>query len=157
MKYFQKSVKKCQKLMFLPKNKGLNYQQFAKLLIFWMLLLMWRQIITHLQLNSVLQEKYKIFPEICEKVSKINVFSPKWRSYSKQITKLLICWMPQLMWFRIITHSQLNRVIQEKYKIFPEICEKMSKIDCFLPKNRQLYSGNDKIIFLCECSCFICT
>ena len=35
------------------------------------------QIITHSQLNSVLHEKYKIFPEIYEKVSKINVFSPK--------------------------------------------------------------------------------
>ena len=39
--------------------------------------LMWCQIITHLELNSVLQDKYKIFPEICEKVSKIDVFSPK--------------------------------------------------------------------------------
>ena len=42
--------------------------------------------------------------------------------------------MPQLILYRIITHSQLNRVIQEKYKIFPEICEKMSKIDVFTPK-----------------------
>ena len=48
--------------------------------------LIWFQIITHLQSNSVLQEKYKIFPEICEKVSKIDVFSPKWRFYSEQIT-----------------------------------------------------------------------
>ena len=35
---------------------------------------MWCQIKSHSQLNSVLQEKYEIFPEICEKVSKINVF-----------------------------------------------------------------------------------
>ena len=49
---------------------------------------MWCQIITHLQSNSVLQEKYKIFPEKCEKVSKIDVFSPKWRSYSEQMNKL---------------------------------------------------------------------
>ena len=36
---------------------------------------MWCQIKSHLQLNSVLQEKYEIFPEICENVSKINFFS----------------------------------------------------------------------------------
>ena len=35
------------------------------------------QITTHLQLNSVLQEKYKIFPEICEKMWKIDVFTQK--------------------------------------------------------------------------------
>ena len=108
---------------------------------------MWCQIITHLQLNSVLQERYKIFPEICEKVSKIDVFSPKWRSYSEQITKLLICWMPQLMWFRIITHSQLNRVIKEKYKIFPEICEKMSKIDVFYQKIDSYIQKMTKLYF----------
>ena len=49
------------------------------------------RIINHSQLNRVLLEKYKIFPEICEKVSKIDVFSPKRRSSSEQITKLLIC------------------------------------------------------------------
>ena len=43
-------------------------------------------------------------------------------------------WKPQLMWCRIITNSQLNRVLQEKYKIFPEICEKNSKIDVFTQK-----------------------
>ena len=32
------------------------------------------QIKSHSQLNNVLQEKYEIFPEICEKVSTINVF-----------------------------------------------------------------------------------
>ena len=95
---------------------------------------MWCQIITHSQLNSVLQEKYKIFPEICEKVSKIDVFSPKWRSYSQQIAKILILGMYQLMWCQIITPSQLNSVLQEKYKIFPEICEKMSKCDVFTQK-----------------------
>ena len=35
---------------------------------------------------------------------------------------------------RIITHSQLNSVLQEKYKIFPEICEKMSKIVFYTQK-----------------------
>ena len=165
-------------------------------------------------MNRLLQGNYKIFPEICEKVSKIDVFSQKRRSYSKQITKLFILWMYQLIGCRIITHSQLNRLLQGNYKIFPEICEKVSKIDvfsqkrrssseqitkllicldaspnvmsnhnsfkvescdtrkiwnvsrnlwknvknwCFLPKNRQLYSANVKIIFLYECSCFICT
>ena len=97
--------------------------------------LMWCQIITHLQLNSVLQEKYKIFPEICEKVSKIDVFSPKMKVVFRTNYQIMIFFgMPQLIWYRIITHSQLNRVIQEKYKIFPEICEKMSKIDVFTPK-----------------------
>ena len=45
------------------------------------------RIITHSQLNSVLQEKYKIFPEICEKMSKICVFYPKIDSYIKQMSK----------------------------------------------------------------------
>ena len=33
-------------------------------------------------------------------------------------------WVPQLIRCRIIANSHLNSVLQEKYKIFPEICEK---------------------------------
>ena len=47
---------------------------------------------------------------------------------------MIFFWMLHLMLCRIITHSQLNRVLQVKYKIFPEICEKMSKIDVFTQK-----------------------
>ena len=68
MKYFQKSVKKYQKLMFFPQNKGLIPKKIAKIFILWMYQLIRCQIITHSQLNNVLQEKYKIFPEICEKM-----------------------------------------------------------------------------------------
>ena len=46
----------------------------------------------------------------------------KWTNYD-------FFWMLHLMLCRIITNSQLNRVLQVKYKIFPEICEKMSKIE----------------------------
>ena len=42
--------------------------------------------------------------------------------------------MNQLIRCQIITHSQLNSVLQEKYKIFLEICEKMWKIDVFTQK-----------------------
>ena len=48
--------------------------------------------------------------------------------------QIMIFFMLHLMLCRIITHSQLNRVLQVKYKIFPEIYEKMSKIDVFTQK-----------------------
>ena len=40
-------------------------------------------------------------------------------NYSFFVSKQMLC--------RIITHSLFNSVLQEKYKIFPEICEKVSK------------------------------
>ena len=40
--------------------------------------------------NAISTHKYNIFPEICKKVSKIDVFSPKWMSYSLQIVKIFI-------------------------------------------------------------------
>ena len=55
--------------------------------------------------------------------------------------------MLHLMLCRIITHSQLNRVLQEKYKIFPEICEKMSKIDVFTPKLDSYIQQMSKLYF----------
>ena len=53
--------------------------------------------------------------------------------------------MLHLMLCRIITHSQLNRVLQVKYKIFPEICEKMSKIDSYIQQMSKLYFDTNAV------------
>ena len=82
----------------------------------------------------MLQEQYKIFPEICEKNVKKMMFSPQNEGLIPNKLPNYSFFMPQLMLCGIITHSQLNSVLQEKYKIFPEICEKMSKICVFYPK-----------------------
>ena len=54
------------------------------------------------------------------------------------------------MWCRIVTHSQLNRMLQENYKIFPEICEKMSKIDVS-PQNEGLVPSKFPYNSLVKC------
>ena len=60
--------------------------------------------------------------------------------------------MYQPMWCQIITHLQLNSLLQGNYKIFPEICEKMSKIDVFYPKIKVLLSTIRQIINFLDAS-----
>ena len=76
----------------------------------------------------------KYFQKSVKKMSKIDVLPPKWRSFSKQIAIVFTSWMYLLMWCQIITHLQLNRLLQENNIKFPEICETMSKIDVLTPK-----------------------
>ena len=42
--------------------------------------------------------------------------------------------------------------LQEKYKIFPEICEKVSKIHCFFPKMKVLFLTNCQYIHFMDVS-----
>ena len=108
--------------MFSPKNKGLipnklpNYDFF-----FWMPQLMWCRIITHSLLNRVIQEKYKIFPEICEKMSKNDVFNPKIDSFIQQMSKLYFDTNAVALYVRKVEAIYILVLQCKKYWIFPEI------------------------------------
>ena len=54
------------------------------------------------------------------------------------------------MWCRIVTHSQLNRVLQENYKYFQKSVKKMSKIDVS-PQNEGLVPSKFPYNSLVKC------
>ena len=81
----------------------------------------------------MLQEQYKKNSEICEKMSKLMFFP--------QNQGLIPNKLPNYSFFYASAHVMSNhnsftieKCVKEKYKIFPEICEKMSKIFVFYQK-----------------------
>ena len=82
----------------------------------------------------MLQEKYKIFPEICEKVSKIDVFLPKMKVLFQTNYQIMIFMDASANVMSNHNSFTVESCVTKKYKIFPEICEKMSKTDVFTQK-----------------------
>ena len=135
-KCFPKICENVSKTIFSPQNQGHIPRKWQKKIIIWM---GWALANIYGKLSLIHSwilfcRKLKIFPKLCENVSKNYVFSPKSRSHALEMAKVFIVWVGGLKYMTNDYLITFKYYVMRNNTLFQKIFEQCLKLTFFTPK-----------------------